>query len=379
MIDTPGLVAALRRRGVRLFAGVPDSLLQSLGNGLVAACDGHEHVVTVNEGNAVALAMGHYLATGAPGCVYMQNSGLGNAVNPLASLADPEVYGIPMILVVGWRGEPGTKDEPQHVKQGRITEGQLRLLEIPHWVLDAECDMEAVLDTAWHAMQARSGPVALLVRAGALGKLGLPAAPRAAGAPALLREDAIAAILESLRPDDIVLATTGKAGRELYELRVARGEAQRDFLTVGGMGHTASVALGIALARPARRVVCLDGDGSLLMHLGAMALIGDLHPANLLHVLLNNRAHDSVGGQPTVAGRVDFEGIARACRYAAYRSARTAAEVAEVLRGLQGQPGPHLFEIHLDRGARDDLGRPRSTPQQNKVAFMGHATGRSQP
>ena len=376
MLNTRHFVDALRARGVRLFAGVPDSLLASLSTTLMQSERKDEHIITANEGNAVALAMGHYLATGRPAVVYMQNSGLGNTVNPVSSLADPEVYGIPMLFIVGWRGEPGHKDEPQHVKQGRITEGQLDLLDIPHWIVDQDSDAEALLDAAWQAMTARGGPVALLVRAGAFDdvKFTPPAHPLGwpEGLAPLRREAAIARVLELLAPEDIVLATTGKTGREVFELRAGAGQAQRDFLTVGGMGHTASIALGIALARPERRVVCLDGDGSMLMHLGATAIVGDLAPANLVHVLLNNQSHESVGGQPTVAGRIDFAGIARACGYAAYHSARELDGIAAVFGALPAQAGPVLIEIHLWQGARKDLGRPTSTPQQNKAAFMAH-------
>lgn len=376
MVNTHEFVDSLRARGVKLFTGVPDSLLQSLSSCLMQANRKDEHIITANEGNAVALAMGYYLASGSPAVVYMQNSGLGNTINPLASLADPEVYGIPMLLIVGWRGEPGRKDEPQHVKQGRITEGQLQLLEIPHWVVDQDAAIETILDQAWRAMMARGGPVALLVKAGAFSDIKLKALDTPAGwqpeYPALYREAAISRLLDVLRPDDIVLATTGKTGREVFELRAARGELQRDFLTVGGMGHTASIALGIALAQPGRRVVCLDGDGSLLMHLGAAAIIGDIKPANLIHVLLNNQSHESVGGQPTVAGHMDFCRIVQGCGYQGYHAARDLAEIGEVFGKLKDDAGPQFIEIHLWQGSRKDLGRPTSTPQQNKAAFMAH-------
>lgn len=372
MVDTEQFVAGLRARGAGLFTGVPDSLLQSLSSCLMQSCGKTEHIIAASEGNAVALAMGHYLASGKPGVVYMQNSGLGNAVNPLTSLADPEVYGIPMLLIIGWRGEPGRPDEPQHVKQGRITPAQLELLGVPHWVLDRHSAVDAVLDAAWDAMRARGGPVALLVKAGALSEVKyMAAAPQWQ----LTREAAIGRVLALATADDIVLATTGKSGRELFELRAARHEAQRDFLTVGGMGHTASIALGIALAQPRRRVICLDGDGSMLMHLGATAIIGDLQPANLVHVLLNNASHESVGGQPTVAGRLDFERIARGCGYRAYHAADDLAGIDAAFGRLGAHAGPQLLEIHLQPGARADLGRPTSTPQQNKAAFMAHARG----
>lgn len=376
MIDPQQFIKSLQERGVALFTGVPDSLLQSLSATLLQLLPKTEHIIAANEGNAVGIAMGHYLATGRPAVVYMQNSGLGNTVNPLTSLADPEVYGVPMLLVVGWRGEPGRKDEPQHVKQGRITPGQLELLEIPHWLVDQDTEIEQILDHAFEAMTARKGPVALLVRTGALAKVKMPACEAPSNWPdglaPLHREAAINQILGLLTPDNCVVATTGKTGREVFELRVACGENQRDFLTVGGMGHTSSIALGVALARPERRVVCLDGDGSMLMHLGSSTIIGNLQPPNLVHVLLNNQSHESVGGQPTVAGRVDFAAIAGACGYRRYAAARSLEDINKAWESISSAPGPSLLEIHLWQGSRPNLGRPSSTPAENKSAFMKH-------
>lgn len=371
MIHTAAFVQSLKTHGVRFFTGVPDSLLQNFSAQLQNNLTAQEHIIAANEGNAIGLAIGHFLATGRPAVVYLQNAGLGNTVNPLTSLADPEVYGVPMLMVVGWRGEPGKKDEPQHVKQGRITLEQLELLEIPHWVVDTHTDIQATLNAAWQVMQTEQRPVALVVRAGSFSEVQLAATDTQAG-PVLLREAAIEQLLNALQPTDCVLATTGKTGRELFELREKRGEPQQDFLTVGGMGHTASIALGIALAQPQRRVVCLDGDGALLMHLGALPVIGDLQPGNLLHVLLNNRAHESVGGQPTVAGKVDFSAIARACGYRHYFAASSLAEIDHAMQALSGVAGPVLLEIHLGQGSRKELGRPKYTPQENKRELMRH-------
>lgn len=367
MIAPKQLFEALVAKGIGFFTGVPDSLLKSF----CAYVDDHGgsvgHVIAANEGNAVAMALGFHLATGRYAAVYMQNSGLGNAVNPLTSLADPEVYRVPMLLIVGWRGEPGVHDEPQHVKQGRISREQLDLLEIPHWILDADSDVASLLDEALARMTTSGAPVALLVRKDAFAdyKGGRKPENRAK----LGREEALRQLL-ALAGDDLVVSTTGKTSREVFELRAQSGDAQRDFLTVGGMGHTSSIALGVALGNPERRVVCLDGDGSALMHLGAMAIIGDLKPKNMIHVLLNNAAHESVGGQPTVAGRMDFEAIARACGYRDYLRADDAAGVAEAWAKLRAQPGPALLEIDISVGSRADLGRPTSTPEENKLAFM---------
>jgi len=373
MVDPARFYRALTARGVGLFAGVPDSLLKSFCAYVDDNAAAGEHTITANEGNAVAMAAGHHMATGKISVVYLQNSGLGNTINPLTSLADAQVYRIPMLLVIGWRGEPGVKDEPQHVKQGRITQGQLELLEIPHWIVDAGTDVGQLLDAAFAKMAETGAPVALLVRKDAFSPYKSKRKP--AQTATLEREEAIRQILALSSPDDLVVSTTGKASREVFELRAQSGQAQRDFLTVGGMGHTASIALGVALGRPERRVLCLDGDGSVLMHMGALPVIGSLRPRKLVHVLLNNGAHESVGGQPTVADKIDFKAIALASGYAAYACADDAASLAARWAELGQADGPVLLEVKIRNGARADLGRPTSTPEQNKQAFMAHARG----
>lgn len=381
-MDATQLLDSLYGRGVRLLTGVPDSLLHAL-SAAIPAWPG-THLTAANEGNAIGLAVGHFLATGYPACVYMQNSGLGNALNPLVSLADPEVYSVPVLLVVGFRGEPGSPDEPQHKKQGRITRQLLDVLEIPYWIVESETSPQ-LLDTVFAHMAARSGPVALLVRKGGLTFSGdaVPAPDHSARFP-LTRERAIAKVLACSVPDDLIIATTGKTGRELYELRLERGESPDDFLTVGGMGHTASIALGVALALPDRRVICLDGDGSLLMHLGGAALCGHETPRNLIHILLNNQAHESVGGQPTVANTVDFGVVLRACGYAAHWFATTETDLDAALgqvlsaqeQGTAGHSGeeqikgPCCVEIMCNLSSRADLGRPAESPVKNKARIM---------
>lgn len=361
----PALVyERLKARGAGLFTGVPDSLLQAF----CAYVEGHgEHLITANEGNAVAVAMGHHLATGRVPVVYMQNSGLGNAINPLASLADPEVYRVPMLLVVGWRGEPGVKDEPQHVKQGRITPGQLELLGIPCWILDAGADAAAVVDAAMDHIADSGAPAALLVRKDTFAPCSAP--PRPPRTATLRREEALDVLL-SLVGDALVVATTGKTSREVFELRARAGQPQRDFLTVGGMGHASSIALGVAMGAPGRRVVCLDGDGAALMHLGAMPIIGDVAPGNFVHVLLNNAAHESVGGQPTVADGVDFRAVALACGYRGYQRAGDAGALRRAWEAVAAGAGPQLLQVDVAVGSRGDLGRPTASAEENKLAFV---------
>ncbi len=363
----------LHNRGIRLFAGVPDSLLKHFCAFLDAACAA-EHIITANEGNAVALAAGHHLATGGLGAVYMQNSGLGNCVNPLTSLTAPQVYSIPMLLIIGWRGEPGTEDEPQHVQQGQITQDLLELLGIPHFVLDKGSNLEIAVETIFADIRRINGPAAFLVRKGTFTPW-ISARRQDPLVTDFKREQALKCLLELADPDDLIISTTGKTSRELFELRVGRGEAQRDFLTVGSMGHASSIALGVARSAKQRRVVCLDGDGALLMHLGALPVIGAQKPGNLVHVLLNNAAHESVGGQSTVAGGMELGGLARSCGYKAYHYAATIDDLRKCWRDVARTSGPHLLEIRIAVGTRKDLGRPTTTPEQNKRAFMEAARG----
>lgn len=372
-ISPESLFTGLRQRGVGMFVGVPDSLLKSFCAYVEDHASRAEHIIAANEGNAVAIALGYHLATGRVGAVYLQNSGLGNTINPLMSLADADVYRVPMLLIIGWRGEPGVKDEPQHVKQGRVTEAQLGVLEIPYHILDAKSDVNGVLEAAFESLRTTGAPVALLVRGETFSGYKLKQRPSARSS--FSREEALRQVLALSRPDDLVVSTTGKASREVFELRVERKEPQRDFLTVGGMGHASSIALGLALGNPARRVICLDGDGALLMHMGAMAIIGDIKPSNFVHVLLNNAAHESVGGQPTVAGGIDVGAIAKATGYAAYSTAQDAAGLATAWDALRDVRGPVMLEVKINTSSRDNLGRPSSTPEQNKEVFMAAARG----
>lgn len=359
----------LRKQGFNFFTGVPDSLLKDFCAYITDHVPPSAHVIAANEGNAVALAVGHFLGTGEPALVYMQNSGIGNTVNPLLSLADPEVYSIPMLLVIGWRGEPGFKDEPQHVKQGRVMTDLLDAMEIPWRVLDASTqDPAALIAAACAPMRDRMGPAALLVREGTFERYTLRS-DRQTDFP-MTREDAVKAIVDALDPTDVVVSTTGKTSRELFEHRKATGVPGNDFLTVGGMGHTASIAMGLARSQPARRVVCLDGDGSAIMHMGSLAVIGNSGLTNLLHVVINNGSHESVGGQPTVGHEIDFPTIARACGYRHASSVSTLEALRESVAMLRQVEGPALLEVKVRIGSRSNLGRPTSTPLENRDALM---------
>ncbi|HSJ72581.1 MAG TPA: phosphonopyruvate decarboxylase [Acidimicrobiia bacterium] len=362
---------AFTEAGIEFWTGVPDSLLKPLCAYVADHVDADHHVIAANEGGAVAIAAGHYLATGRPGAVYLQNSGLGNTINPLVSLADPDVYGIPMLLVIGWRGEPNRPDEPQHIKQGRATLPLLDAIGVPHAICTEDAvEFATVVAEAGARAITEERPVALIVPKGIItdytGKKSIH------DEHLMTREMAIAAIADGAPEDAVIVATTGKTSRELFEYRAANHQAPvRDFLMVGSMGHASQTALGMALGDPAREVWVLDGDGALVMHMGGMCVITDHQPRNLRHIVLNNRVHDSVGGQPTPTSRVSLTELAKATGYASARSASTPEALGDAIAAMGSQPGPSLLEVLVAPGARTDLGRPTSTPRENKAAMMG--------
>ena len=387
MIAADGFVNVLKKSRVDFFTGVPDSLLKSFCAYVTDNC-GENHVIAANEGGAVGLAAGHYLATGKLALVYMQNSGQGNAVNPLCSLADPDVYSIPMVLLVGWRGEPGVKDEPQHVKQGKVTVSLFETLDIPTEILPDDDESAAdVTRKMIERARAESRPVALIVRKGLFAEYKLQ--NKKPDIAALPREQAIEGVIRALPEEAVVVSTTGMISREVYETRERLGQDHsRDFLTVGSMGHASMIALGIAKAQPNRKVYCLDGDGASIMQMGNMAIVGQSECANLTHIVFNNAAHDSVGGQPTVGYDIDLSRIAESCGYNLVQSpvkqfhgqklnAELLADAVQFSLNLVGKgensgspPRPNFLEINVAKGARKDLGRPKEPPQVNKALYM---------
>lgn len=377
MLPPSDFFSLCKAEGIRFYTGVPDSLLKDFCAYASDNLPPQSHVIAANEGGAVALATGHYLATGSPAVVYLQNSGQGNAINPLLSIAAQEVYGIPMLLLVGWRGEPGVHDEPQHVKQGEVTGAVFTAMGVPHEVL-AEDVAGAAAQVARLLALAReqSRVVALLVRAGTFAKYSLKT--KLPATYSLSREAVVGAIAAAVSHDTAIVATTGHISRELYETRARRQEGnERDFLTVGAMGHASQIALGIALAKPATPVVCIDGDGAMLMHMGNAGIVGQSGCANFRHVVLNNGAHGSVGGQPTVAFGVSLAAVAKAAGYRYTRSVSTEAELQEALQELCTGAGPSFLEVRVSPAARSDLGRPKSSPADNKRSFMGFLRGSS--
>lgn len=378
--------SALQAHGFKSFYGVPDSLLKELCAFITDNAPATNHVITANEGNAMGMATGYHLATGEVPVVYMQNSGIGNALNPLLSLTHKEVYCVPALLLVGWRGDPGKHDEPQHVAQGRLITECLAAAEVPFRVLDGQCDerkVNEILDLAQLHFKRSGTPYAVLIKRDTFDAYSMKSKKDLPDLK-MSRESAIETVIGRLGMEDIVVSTTGMISRELFEARARmKSGHHRDFLTVGSMGHCSSIAAGIALQKPDRNVIAIDGDGAALMHMGAMGVnaalgaITDVRANTHLmskykHIVLNNGAHDSVGGQPTVGMDVSLTAVAKACGYRLARDEPVLDhnELAEALPKLMSMEGPAFLEILVKKGNRKDLGRPTTTPTQNKQAIM---------
>lgn len=364
--------------GADFYTGVPDSQLKALCDYLIdtyGICP-ENHIIAANEGNCVSLAAGYHLATGKVPVVYMQNSGEGNIINPVASLLNEEVYGIPMLFIIGWRGEPGIKDEPQHVYQGRVTVKLLDDMGIRSFVIGPETDEDSVKEAMRHFRKSflEGRQAAFIIRKSALtynGKVHYTNSNK------MTREEIIRHVVEYSGEDPIV-STTGKASRELFEIRESKNQSHRyDFLTVGSMGHSSSIALGIAIHKTGRKVWCIDGDGAVLMHMGAMAVIGANAPENLVHIVINNGAHETVGGMPTVAGNIELTGIAKACGYPSAVCADNEKDLDEALKRAKSSKELCLIEVKCAIGAREDLGRPTTTTLKNKQDFMEYLSENS--
>ena len=357
--------------GSDFYTGVPDSQLKALCNYLMAeyGIDPKHHVIAANEGNCTALAAGYHLATGKVPVVYMQNSGEGNIINPVASLLNDKVYAIPAVFIVGWRGEPGIHDEPQHIYQGEVTVKLLEDMDIKVFVIGKETtepEVEAAM-ASFREVLASGKDVAFVIRKGALsydGKVDY------SNENTMVREEIIRHIV-GVTGEDPIVSTTGKASRELFEIREANGQSHKyDFLTVGSMGHSSSIAMGVAVNKPSARVWCVDGDGALLMHMGSMAVLGANKPSNMVHVVINNGAHETVGGMPTVAGSIDIVGVAKACGYPYAVRVDSFESLDRELAAAKSRNELSLIEVACSIGAREDLGRPTTTALENKENFM---------
>lgn len=357
--------------GADFYTGVPDSQLKPLCDCLMAryGIDARHHVIAANEGNCTALAAGYHLATGKVPVVYMQNSGEGNIINPVASLLNDKVYGIPMIFIIGWRGEPGTKDEPQHIYQGEVTIKLLEDMNIASFILDSDTSEEQLQETMteFRKILDAGGDVAFVVRKGALS---YEKEMNYKNEYTMSREEIIRHIV-SVSGKDPVVSTTGKASRELFEIREANQDSHKyDFLTVGSMGHSSSIALGIAINKPGSKIWCIDGDGALLMHMGAMAVLAGQKPDNLVHIVINNGSHETVGGMPTAAKELDLAAIAKACGYPYTARADDFDTLDRELALAKERKALSFLEVKCQIGARADLGRPTTTALENKQNFM---------
>ena len=360
----------LQKRGSDFFTGVPDSLLKNFCAYVTDTAPEDKHIIAANEGCALALASGYHLATGKTPVVYMQNSGLGNAVNPLLSLADSDVYSVPLVLLIGWRGMPAVHDEPQHIKQGKVTLALLDAMRIPYVVTaESEDELNKQIDYCYACTEKASAPFAFVVKKDTFAPYALK--NKTSSDAEMTREDAIERIVLHSPKDAVFVSTTGMASRELFELRVKHGmSGANDFLTVGSMGHASQIALSIAMQKKDRLVICLDGDGAAIMQMGGLATIGVRKPDNMIHIVLNNGAHDSVGGQPTVGLKIDLPGIAKACSYAHTYSVEDAASLEAAFANALSEKKTAFIEVKIRKGARADLGRPTTSPRENKKAFM---------
>lgn len=370
MIGADLFVDEIEKLGIDFFTGVPDSQLKPFTNEIISRYGvGRKNVIAANEGNAVGLASGYYIATDKPGCVYLQNSGLGNIFNPVTSLTNEEVYGIPVLYVVGWRGEPDVHDEPQHVFQGKITLQTLKLLNIKAFDIHKDITVEKMSEIFNEISQRflNRESSALVIRKGALEN---KTKVQFSNHNTLVRESAIKKIIECIPKESLITSTTGKISRELYENRELNGERhEKDFLTVGSMGHASSIALGQALSQKNKKIVCIDGDGAVIMHMGAMATIGAYEPVNLLHIVLDNSAHETVGGIPTISNKMDFVSIAKAVGYKEAYEVDNLNDLESVLKESVKKEKLIFIRVLVTIGSRENLGRPKEKPIDNLEKF----------
>ena len=377
MLKTEAFFKILCHAGVRFYTGIPDSLLKPICSYLDDNVSNNKHIIAANEGSAIALAMGHYLGSKTLPLVYMQNSGIGNAINPLISLTDKEVYSIPLILLIGWRGEPKTKDEPQHIKQGKITIGMLKIMKIPHLIISKDKNISTIkkeVSRITNLAMKKKCPVAIVVRKNTFSEYKLS---KRKNYPKnlLSRADVIEYLTSKINSNSIVVSTTGVTSRELLESRIKNKQSsENDFLTVGGMGHANQIALGLAIQQKNRKVICIDGDGSLLMHMGSLASIVDINCSNYLYILINNGVHDSVGGQKIGACNINFCAVAKGCGFKKVISIKNKVEIKKI-NNIQNLKGPTFIEIITKPGYRLNLIRPKNSPKKNKELLLKSLLG----
>ncbi|UCH72495.1 MAG: phosphonopyruvate decarboxylase [Thermoplasmatales archaeon] len=350
------------------FSGVPDSTFKSWMSFLEKNNEKIKNIVTVNECEAVAVCSGYHLSTGKIAVLYMQNSGLGKVVNPITSLCDQAIYSIPILLMIGWRGEPDTKDAYQLRKMGPITLKLLDLLDIPYKIISTDAkELEDILKIAKEYMEKNSRSFALIIRKNIFEKL---EEEFENGNDKISREEALKTILKNLDGDEVIVSTTGKISRELFENRTKKDECSHDFYNIGAMGCAQSIALGISLQKKNKKVFVFDGDGSVLMQMGALATIGYHSPKNFYHIIFDNQSHDSTGGQPTYSDAVYLDEIAKACNYKNFEVVRDKSSLEKMIKKLKKNEGPFMLVIKVKKGARKNLGRPTMPPKKHKERFM---------
>jgi len=370
MIDAKKFLKILSKMGINYAYGVPDSLLKEFCFELDEIDSPLKNQLCINEGNAIAMALGYHLGSKKVAAVYLQNSGLGNCINPIVSLAAEEIYSVPMLLIIGWRGHPSEADEPQHKVQGKITPSMLDIIGVKYEIFDRDTlDIEKVLKKLISTSTKSKSPVALLVKKGAFKKNENKSQPNFVDD--FKRETAIEVIIKNIPKKALIVSTTGMASRELFELRKRHNQKHdKDFLTVGGMGYASSIGLAIAEQNKNKTVICLDGDGAILMHMGVMALIANLKFKNFVHIVLNNGAHDSVGGQKTIAKSFSLSKIAENLGYEHVKKVQNSEELFMELSKIKSKSGLRFIEIIISKGSRSDLGRPSISTKKNKKMFM---------
>ncbi|MDD5133556.1 MAG: phosphonopyruvate decarboxylase [Candidatus Nanoarchaeia archaeon] len=369
MLNCNNLYNIFEDNGLTFFTGVPDSTFKDWME-FLSDKEGLTNRIVSIEREAIGWAAGYHASTGKIGVVYMQNSGLGNVVNPITSLADPEIYNLPLLLMIGWRGEPNKHDEPQHKKMGRITLPLLDVLEIPYKILpDNLQDAKQIIKEMKQIAEKRSAPVALIVKEGTFEEYKSKNPIKTNYE--LLREEAIKSIIDNLNGSEVIVSTTGKASRELFEYREELKQGHnKDFLMVGSMGLASSFAAEIALQKPNKKILIFDGDGAAIMSAGNLSTIGYYSPKNLYHIIFDNNSYDSTGGQPTTSSTLNFEKMALACGYKSAKVVETKEDLIKTVKNLTDLEGPYMLIVKTKRGARKNLGRPTIAPVDNKKAFM---------
>ena len=370
MINPKKFCNILNEHDISFFSGVPDSLLKGFCNYIHNNIDSKNHIISANEGGAIALGAGYHMGSGKIPLIYMQNSGFGNAINPLLSLVDKKVYSIPMLILLGWRGSPDIIDEPQHKKQGEITLSLLKTLGIKYSIIySGTSNVTELIKKSTNYIKKNKCPYVIVVKKNTFEACELKEPSKQNFD--LNREEALKVIMNIIDENSIIISTTGKLSRELFEYRSQNNESHNnDFLTVGSMGHANQIALGISIFNTDKNVICLDGDGSAIMHLGSLGIIGDIKPKNFLHIILNNGAHDSVGGQPTIGLDIDFISLAKSMNYNHAFSAKAKTELIQNLNSAKTLNGPTLLEVKINKGSRANLSRPNLSPKVNKTNLM---------